>query len=169
MPSGGSDWSERSTCSCLSVASREGANVGFAPPAQVCGLSAIGRPVRISAIVDACFRLIVDGKTRPSRTRRGGAQELRGLYDESCTISLKRGCVLALGLRFPCDFGPLPGRRRRPPIRRAQSFVEIDAVTRDEHANDAACGVEQGRPHDFAGLAVELSQVVVEQSQQRDA
>ena len=34
--------------------------------------------VRISAIVDAHFRLIVDGKSAPSETRRGGAQ-VRGL------------------------------------------------------------------------------------------
>lgn len=36
------------------------------------------RKVRISAIVDARFRLIVDGKSAPSVTRRGGAQ-VRGL------------------------------------------------------------------------------------------
>ena len=34
--------------------------------------------VRISAIVDAHFRLIVDGKSAPSVTRRGAAQ-VRGL------------------------------------------------------------------------------------------
>ena len=34
------------------------------------------RQVRISAIVDACFRLIVDGKTAPSVTRWGSAQVL---------------------------------------------------------------------------------------------
>jgi hypothetical protein len=34
------------------------------------------RLVRISAIVDAHFRLIVDGKSAPSETRRGGAQVL---------------------------------------------------------------------------------------------
>jgi len=32
--------------------------------------------LRISAIVDAHFRLIVDGKSAPSETRRGGAQVL---------------------------------------------------------------------------------------------
>ena len=33
-------------------------------------------PLRISAIVDACFRLIVDGKKVLPRRRRGSAQEL---------------------------------------------------------------------------------------------
>jgi hypothetical protein len=32
--------------------------------------------MRISAIVDACFRLIVDGETAPSVTRWGSAQVL---------------------------------------------------------------------------------------------
>jgi len=32
--------------------------------------------LRISAIVDACFRLIVDGGTAPSVTRWGSAQVL---------------------------------------------------------------------------------------------
>jgi hypothetical protein len=32
--------------------------------------------LRISAIVDACFRLIVDGGTAPSMTRWGSAQVL---------------------------------------------------------------------------------------------
>jgi len=50
----------------------------------------IGRYVRISAIVDARFSLIVDGETASSRMRRGGAQALRLNVAQSSTISLKR-------------------------------------------------------------------------------
>jgi DNA replication protein DnaC len=35
--------------------------------------------LRISAIVDACFRLIVDGESTPSVTRWGSAQALGGM------------------------------------------------------------------------------------------
>jgi hypothetical protein len=46
--------------------------------------------VRISAIVDARFSLIVDGETASSRARRGGAQALGLNVAQSSTISLKR-------------------------------------------------------------------------------
>ena len=75
--------------------------------------------LRISAIVDARFSLIVDGETTSSRARRGGAQALRLNVAQSSTISLKRRPFkgtprLVLGLdRFSCS-RPLPGRRRRP-------------------------------------------------------
>ena len=46
--------------------------------------------VRISAIVDACFRLIVDGETASSRARRGGAQAPGVIVPRASTISLKR-------------------------------------------------------------------------------
>jgi hypothetical protein len=36
----------------------------------------VGGSLRISAIVDACFRLIVDGRTVLPRRRWGSAQEL---------------------------------------------------------------------------------------------
>ena len=45
--------------------------------------------MRISAIVDARFSLIVDGETVSSRTRRGGAQALGLNVAQSSTISLK--------------------------------------------------------------------------------
>jgi hypothetical protein len=50
--------------------------------------------LRISAIVDAHFRLIVDGKSAPSVTRRGGAQVLGRNVSQSSTISLKRAVVV---------------------------------------------------------------------------
>ena len=57
--------------------------------------------VRISAIVDARFSLIVDGETASRRTRRGGAQALRLNVAQSSTISLKRPSVEPLiGLAF---------------------------------------------------------------------
>jgi hypothetical protein len=46
--------------------------------------------LRISAIVDARFSLIVDGETVSSMTRRGGAQALGLNVAQSSTISLKR-------------------------------------------------------------------------------
>ena len=46
--------------------------------------------LRISAIVDARFSLIVDGETASSRVRRGGAQALGLNVAQSSTISLKR-------------------------------------------------------------------------------
>ena len=46
--------------------------------------------VRISAIVDARFSLIVDGETAPSRVRRGGAQVPGSNVAQPSTISLKR-------------------------------------------------------------------------------
>jgi hypothetical protein len=46
--------------------------------------------LRISAIVDACFSLIVDGETASRRTRRGGAQALGLNVAQSSTISVKR-------------------------------------------------------------------------------
>jgi ABC-type nitrate/sulfonate/bicarbonate transport system permease component len=59
--------------------------------------------VRISAIVDACFRLIVDGETAPSVTalRKRASSGLN--ISQSSTISLKRAVVgpvigLVLGL-----------------------------------------------------------------------
>ena len=45
--------------------------------------------LRISAIVDAHFSLIVDGETASRRTRRGGAQALGLNVSQSSTISLK--------------------------------------------------------------------------------
>ena len=45
--------------------------------------------LRISAIVDARFSLIVDGETVSSMTRRGGAQALGLNVAQSSTISLK--------------------------------------------------------------------------------
>ena len=61
--------------------------------------------LRISAIVDARFRLIVDGETASFRTRRGGAQALGLNVAQSSTISLKPTAAkavpgLVLGLRF---------------------------------------------------------------------
>ena len=47
-------------------------------------------PLRISAIVDARFRLIVDGETASSRVRRGGAQVPGSNVAQASTISLKR-------------------------------------------------------------------------------
>ena len=75
--------------------------------------------LRISAIVDAYFSLIVDGETASFRARRGGAQALGWNVAQSSTISLKPTAVravpgLVLGLSFPLLIGPLPGRRRRP-------------------------------------------------------
>jgi hypothetical protein len=55
--------------------------------------------MRISAIVDAHFSLIVDGETALRRTRRGGAQALGLNVAQSSTISLKRSpvaCVIGL-------------------------------------------------------------------------
>jgi hypothetical protein len=46
--------------------------------------------LRISAIVDAHFSLIVDGKTVSSRVRRGGAQAPGRNVAQPSTISLKR-------------------------------------------------------------------------------
>ena len=63
------------------------------------------RMVRISAIVDAHFSLIVDGETASFRARRGGAQALGLNVAQSSTISLKPTVVkgmpgLVLGLSF---------------------------------------------------------------------
>ena len=52
--------------------------------------------VRISAIVDAHFSLIVDGQTASRGTRRGGAQALGLNVAQASTISLKRSCVQAV-------------------------------------------------------------------------
>ena len=49
-----------------------------------------GERLRISAIVDARFSLIVDGETASSRVRRGGAQAPGVNVAQSSTISLKR-------------------------------------------------------------------------------
>ena len=49
--------------------------------------------VRISAIVDARFSLIVDGETASSRTRRGGAQAPGRNVAQPSTISLKRSAA----------------------------------------------------------------------------
>jgi len=49
--------------------------------------------LRISAIVDARFSLIVDGETASRRTRRGGAQALGLNVVQSSTISLKSSPV----------------------------------------------------------------------------
>ena len=49
--------------------------------------------VRISAIVDACFRLIVDGESAPSVTRWRSAQVLVFEYIRSSATSLKRAVV----------------------------------------------------------------------------
>jgi hypothetical protein len=46
--------------------------------------------LRISAIVDARFSLIVDDQTASSRERRGGAQALSWNVAQPSTISLKR-------------------------------------------------------------------------------
>jgi hypothetical protein len=46
--------------------------------------------VRISAIVDACFSVIVDGETASLTTRRGGAQARVVNVAQPSTISLKR-------------------------------------------------------------------------------
>ena len=46
--------------------------------------------LRISAIVDARFSLIVDGETASSRTRWGGAQVPGRNVAQPSTISLKR-------------------------------------------------------------------------------
>ena len=54
------------------------------------------RQVRISAIVDAHFSLIVDGQTASRGTRRGGAQALGLNVAQASTISLKRSCVQAV-------------------------------------------------------------------------
>ncbi len=59
----------------------------------------LGLKLRISAIVDAHFSLIVDGETASQRTRRGGAQALALNVAQSSTISLKRppvACVIGL-------------------------------------------------------------------------
>ena len=48
--------------------------------------------LRISAIVDARFSLIVDGETASSRVRRGGAQAPGVNVPRPSTISLKRCC-----------------------------------------------------------------------------
>ena len=49
-----------------------------------------GASMRISAIVDARFSLIVDGETASSRTRWGGAQVPGRNVSQPSTISLKR-------------------------------------------------------------------------------
>ena len=49
--------------------------------------------MRISAIVDAQFSLIVDGKSVPGRTCRGGMQVLGLNVAQSSTIRLKRSGV----------------------------------------------------------------------------
>ena len=49
--------------------------------------------LRISAIVDAHFSLIVDGKAVPGRTCRGGMQVLGLNVAQSSTIRLKRSAV----------------------------------------------------------------------------
>jgi hypothetical protein len=52
--------------------------------------------MRISAIVDGHFSLIVDVQTALLRTRRGGAQALGLNVAQASTISLKRSCVQAV-------------------------------------------------------------------------
>ena len=49
--------------------------------------------LRISAIVDGCFSLIVDGETAASKRRWGSAQALGLNVAQSSTISLKRAAV----------------------------------------------------------------------------
>jgi hypothetical protein len=54
--------------------------------------------LRISAIVDGCFSLIVDGETASPGWRWGSAQALGLNVAQSSTISLKRaGVALVLG------------------------------------------------------------------------
>ena len=54
--------------------------------------------MRISAIVDGCFSLIVDGETASPGWRWGSAQALGWNVAQSSTTSLKRAAVaLALG------------------------------------------------------------------------
>jgi hypothetical protein len=50
--------------------------------------------LRISAIVDGCFSLIVDGQTALSQGRWGSAQALGLNVAQSSTISLKRAAVV---------------------------------------------------------------------------
>jgi hypothetical protein len=52
--------------------------------------------VRISAIVDACFRLIVDGKTDVAVAALGTRAGTGLTVAEPSTISLKRPCVVRL-------------------------------------------------------------------------
>ena len=49
--------------------------------------------LRISAIVDARFSLIVDGETASSRVRRGGAQVRVVNVAQASTISLERSAA----------------------------------------------------------------------------
>ena len=49
--------------------------------------------MRISAIVDACFRLIVDGETAPSMDALGRRASTGLNVSQSSTISLKRAVV----------------------------------------------------------------------------
>ena len=66
----------------------------------------LDRPLlmRISAIVDACFSLIVDGETASSRARRGGAQVPGSNVAQPSTISLKRApSRVVLGLVLGLD------------------------------------------------------------------
>ena len=56
--------------------------------------------VRISAIVDARFSLIVDGETASSRARRGGVQALGRNVAQPSTISLKRSAARVVRGRF---------------------------------------------------------------------
>jgi len=51
--------------------------------------------LRVSAIVDAHFSLIVNGETSSFRARRGGAQALEGNVAQSSTISLEPTAVKA--------------------------------------------------------------------------
>ena len=51
--------------------------------------------LRISAIVDARFRLIVDGETASSKVRRRGAQAPGRNVAQPSTISLKRASTIA--------------------------------------------------------------------------
>ena len=69
-----------------SLKGRRGVSTSDAEP---CVGSSICR-MRISAIVDARFSLIVDGETAPSRVRRGGAQVPGSNVAQPSTISLKR-------------------------------------------------------------------------------
>ena len=56
----------------------------------IISISGVHALMRISAIVDARFSLIVDDETASSRVRRGGAQALGLNVAQSSTISLKR-------------------------------------------------------------------------------
>ena len=93
--------------------------------------------MRISAIVDARFSLIVDDETASSRVRRGGAQAPGVNVPRPSTISLKRsGVELVSGLDWPRFYlskssGPCQGAAGAPLDRFAHGLggLEHDLVT----------------------------------------